>query len=315
MNVLGMWVGSLVISGGFLTLAWRTAEARHAVEQEQQSLLQRRTVLVSELHARDATLTAARRRLEETDAAGPTIPPPAPPPSAGAPKSKAADSFLEWLEDPAVQVLHFAKQRADLPQTYGPFFRAADLTAAEIEKLGDLIIESRAHTHDLSEINRLKDVSFDDPAMRNERERLKAEHRRRTIELLGETRFRQLEEYARALEVRTYVGRMAGNAAVEGCPMSWHQADALALVLANTCQEYVGGGRASLSKIDWKAAETQAARILNADQMTFLRSDTSKARQRGVQLSTAVSRALQETGGNAHPAPRPQATQSARGGN
>lgn len=305
MNALGILVSSFVVSGSLGTFAWRTAEARHAGDTERQILATRRIALVSELRERKAEFASVRRRLEET----PPIAPADPAPSSTSPATatpKPADSFLEWLEDPAVQVLYLAKQRAELPQTYGLFFRAANLTPDEVERLSEIIIESRAHTHDMSEINRLRGVPFSDSAMVAERERTTAEHRRRKIELLGEERFAQLEDYARALEVRTYVGRMAGNAAVEGCSLSWQQADALGVVLASTCPEYFAGGKARLNQINWKVAESQAERILTPEQMAFLRNDSPKAvsLQRRIQLATAVHRALREVGGTGVPKPR-----------
>ena len=44
---------------------------------------------------------------------------------------RAAASLIEWLEDPKVQVLHFAQERANLAQSYGPFFWKEKLTPAQ----------------------------------------------------------------------------------------------------------------------------------------------------------------------------------------
>jgi hypothetical protein len=151
-------------------------------------------------------------------------------------------------------------------------------------------------THDLSEINRTKGLSFNDPAMVAQRKQGEADMQAGVTEMLGESGYAQLKDYARALEVRTYVGKIAGVAAVEGMPIDRDQADALVRVLANACPMYSLGGPAQFSKIDWKGAEAQAQGILSPQQMKLLRTDSpgvGPSRER-TELFQAVNRAINE---------------------
>ena len=281
--------------------AWRTARANHAGEVARLALAARRAELTSQLQHWEAELAAAKQRSAERVAQPVVETPPAMPapaavvePAGSGPR--AASSLLEWMEDPKVQVLHYANERAGLAQTYGPFFQSHHLTPAQIEKLSDLIIQSRAHNYDLSEINRTKGISFNDPAMVAQRKQGEAEVQAGMTEVLGESGYTHFKDYARALEVRTFVGKIAGAAAVEGMPINREQAEALVQALANACPMYSLGAPANLSRIDWKGAEAQAQGILTPSQMKLLRTDTpgvGPSRTR-TELGNAVFRARSE---------------------
>jgi hypothetical protein len=285
----------LLVATAFVFAVWRLHRARQDTERVIADVTARREQLTQQLQQRESELARATARLSELPSA-PSTPPPAP--EAAAPGPRAANSLVEWLEDPRVQVLYHAKQRADLRVAYGPFFRVEHLTAAQVDRLADLIVQWRAHQHDMSEINRQKKVAFDDPAMVAERARGEAEFKAGVTEVLGEAGYSKLKDYARALEIREYVGRLAGAAAIEGEPLTLPQADALALALAKTCADYNRGGSATQSKIDWPAAEQSAQAILSSAQFKLLRqgapgATSSKA---SMELSTAVHRAMREIG-------------------
>lgn len=251
----------------------------------------------------ESELAAAKRPSAER-AAAPAAKPvpvnsaPTPTPVADSPASgpRAASSLLEWLEDPKVQVLYNANERAGLAQTYGPFFQSHHLSPAQIDKLSDLIVRSRAHTFDMSEINRTKGIPFNDPAMVAQRQQGEAEVQAGMTEVLGASGYAELKDYARALEIHTFVGKIAGTAAVEGMPITLEQADALTQVLANACPMYAMGGPANLSRVDWKVAEAKAQDILSPQQIKLLHADApgvGPSRSR-VELGNAVYRAISE---------------------
>lgn len=282
-----------VVTIALTVAAWRTVRANHAGEVAQLALAARRVELTARLHHWEAELAAAKLRSAERAVTPVAEPPPAavePPP----PGARAASSFLEWMEDPKVQLLFYASERAQLTQTYGPFFQAHGLSSAQIEKLSDLIIRSRQQTFDLSEINRTKGLSLSDPAMVAQRKEGEAEVQAGMTEVLGEPGYAELKDYARALEVHTFVGKVAGVAAVEGMPINREQADALVRVLANACPMYSLGGPANLSRIDWKAAEAQAQSVLSPEQMKLLQTDKPGIGRspRRAELDNAVHRAM-----------------------
>ena len=285
-------------AGLLATAAYWAAVRKHAAETNRSGLAARRAELTGKLRPGEAEVVAAKKRREERAAASVVEPAPAPVAFAepAAPGPRAASSFLEWMEDPKVQALWFAKERADLATSYGPFFREHRLSPAQIDRLSDLIVQSRAHTHDMSELNRLKGLSFNDSAMVAQRNSGDAEMRAGVTALLGESGYAELKDYARALEVRTYVGKLAGRAAVEGVPLNLEQANALVRALASTCPGYALGGPANVNRIDWKAAEAQAQGILSREQMRLLHTEASGAgpsRMR-VELGQAVLRAARE---------------------
>lgn len=294
-----------VVTIALTVAAWRMARTKHAGEVAQLALAVRRVELTAQLHHWETELAAAKKRSAERAATPDAELPPTPavavePP---APGQRAASSFLEWMEDPKVQLLFYASERAQLTQTYGPFFRAHGLSPAQIEKLSDLIIRSRQQTFDLSEISRTKGVSFSDPAMVAQRKQGEAEVQAGLTEVLGESGYAELKDYARALDVHTFVGKVAGLAAVEGMPINREQADALVRVLANACPMYSLGGPANLSRIDWKAAEAQAQGILSPEQMKLLRTDKPGIgpSPRRAELGNAVHRAMNEMRAVARP--------------
>ena len=298
MNNRGFIVFTVAATIVLAVAASRIAKANHATEATHLSLVARRTEIATQIRHWEAELAAAKQRSAQP--AGSLVDHPSPVPTAAveppAPGARAASSLIEWMEDPKVQVLFYARERAGLAQTYGPFFRSHGLSPAQIEKLSDLIIRSRELTHDLSEINRTKGLSFNDPAMVAQRKQGEADTQAGVTEVLGESGYAQLKDYARALDVRTYVGKIAGMAAVEGIPIDRDQADALVRVLANACPMYSLGAPAQFSKIDWKGAEAQAQGILSPQQMKLLRTDSpGVGPSRGrTELFQAVNRAINE---------------------
>ncbi|MEO5961511.1 MAG: hypothetical protein ABIR80_20560 [Opitutaceae bacterium] len=274
----GRFIAIGVLAAAVLGVAaWRAVGAKDAVATERRTLAGQRAKLVDRLERSETELAAAKKTGTET-AVAMRAEPPAKPEAVAVGKaagSKAANSTLEFHEDPKVQVLFFAQERANLAQSYGPFFRAQGLTPTQVERLCDWIIRSRTDSHDLSEIHRLQEKSFNVPEMVAQRDRNKAEVEAGMIEVLGTAGYAALQDYRRSIDVRMYVGKVAGVAAVEGVPISREQADALVQILASATPLFALGGNAEFKSIDWKSAESQAQGIFTAAQMKLLRSDTA----------------------------------------
>ncbi len=276
-----------VLTAGVAVLAWRAANAARSTEMTRHRLSERRAEL------------ERRLRKSETEPAG-TTRSPVPPATAAAPESsvppgetngpRAANSLMEWLEDPKVQVLFLAHERANLAVSHGPFFQTQGLTAGEIERIKDLIVRSRANQHDLSELHRLQGRDLNAPEMRAQRDRDKAEIEAGLIAVLGEKRYARFQDYARALEVRVHVGEFAGTAAVEGVPLTRETADALVETLAAATPQFSLGGKAERSRIDWKKVETDVATLLTPAQLNLYQ--PSGGKKRAGQRSDAVWEAL-----------------------
>jgi hypothetical protein len=298
MNRRNILILAPAVAVGAIIFAWHAHQTYRAVEAERRELRLRRPELTAQLQRWET--------IEKQASSDAAVLPPKPMAAATAEKTapasmppsraKAADSLLEWLEDPKVQVLDLARQRAELGRSYGLFFRTQHLTTDQIEKVCDLIIQSRAHLRDLSEINRTQGIAFDDPAMKAQRASDEAETRAGLTGVLGEAGYRQMKDYARALEIRTFVGQLAGAAAVEGTPLTLEQADALAQAIASTTPTYSLGGEALITKVDWSKADGQAAQILSPAQLKLLHggSPAVSPRRQSSMLSRAVLNALRE---------------------
>lgn len=268
-------------------IAWRSAHQQNAIADERRNLETSKAMIVTRLQRAQEALLAEKRRsvtaakplptsaspaapaVWATSAAAAPAPSPAPVPVPAA-GPRAANSLIEWLEDPKVQVLHLAFERSLLAQGYGPFFQSERLTPEQIDRLSDLIIRSRADTMDISEISRTRGLAFNSSELRAERERNAAEVKADMTALLGVERYARLLDYNRSRRVREYVSNMAGIGAVQGTPFTRETADQLVALLAAATPNYPRGGNADLDRIDWAAVEAQAASFLTPDQLELL---------------------------------------------
>lgn len=254
-----------VATAVLLIVAWWAARAGQATEAGRRALAGRRTELTARLQRGEAELAAAKKPAAAVVAVEES--------KKVAPEPPEEVSLIEQLQDPKLQVLHFAMERAFLRQRYGPFFWKEGLTPAQIDRLSDVLVRSRMNSYDLSEIHRTQGLAFNDPAMRAQRDRDKAEVEAGLRDVLGEAGYARLDDYRRSIEIREHVGKIAGAAALEGVPINREQADALVNALAATTPLFGSGGPAEFGRIDWKTAEAQAQGILSPAQMKVLRED------------------------------------------
>jgi hypothetical protein len=256
-------------------VAWRAVVARQTAEGARATLLAQRLDLDARLRRWEAEDAAAKQWPAEQAADSAKAAPAKGPGPAKAPKAKAsaAPSLTEWLDlldnDPKFQVLHLAQKRAELAMSYGPFFRMQGLSSEQIEKLSDLLIKGEAQVEDLRAITRTMSMSPFDPAIAAQQKQGTAELQAAETELLGTAGCEQLQQYERALPVWTYVGQLAGVAALAGMPFSREQAGQLTDAIANASAAYVRGGTVDFARIDWKAADVSAQAFLSPEQFTL----------------------------------------------
>jgi hypothetical protein len=259
-------------------VAWRALVARQTAEAARATLLAQRSDLEAQLRRWEAEDVVAKQRRAEQVADSAGAAPAKSPGPAETPKAKAsaAPSLTEWLDlldnDPKFQVLHLAQKRAELAMSYGPFFRMQGLSSDQVEKLSDLLINGAAHGEDLQSIARTTGLSSLDPAIVAQQKQGVAELQAAETELLGVAGYEQLQSYERALPAWTYVGQLAGVAALAGVPFSREQAGQLTDAIANASAAYVRGGTVDFARIDWKAADTTAQAFLSPEQFTLFSS-------------------------------------------
>jgi len=256
-------------------VAWRAVVARQTAEAARATLLAQRSDLEARLRRWEAEDVAAKqRRAEQVEdsakAATAKSPGPAEAPKA---KASAAPSLTEWLDlldnDPKFQVLHLAQKRAELAMSYGPFFRMQGLSSEQIGKLSDLLINGVAQVEDLRAIAWTTGLSSRDPAIAAQQKQGMAELQAAETELLGTAGGEQLQQYERALPAWTYVGQLAGVAALAGVSFNREQAARLTDAIASASSAHVRGGTVDFARIDWKAADVSAQAFLSPEQFTL----------------------------------------------
>jgi hypothetical protein len=289
-SLAGLLFG-LIVGLAWQLRGWRRAELMRAELARQRAQLQARAI------REEQALAELRRAKAASDGNSVALSPAAAPAAAEKPPGATyPSSFREWLEEPKVQVLYLASRRADLAQSYGPFFQSEGLSLEQIEKLCDLLIKHAADIDDVGAVREARGVSFDDPEIKALSERSLAEFTAGKIELLGAEGVRRLMDYERALPVWTYVGKVAGAAALENVPFSRQQAKDLAGMMTDTSGSYRRGGQAQLAEIDWKAVQSRAPAILSPEQMKLLQGEQQGrgSSPQAARFSQAVFRAINE---------------------
>ena len=179
-----------------------------------------------------------------------------------------ARNFLErLLKEPEMQNLQLASSRMELANTYAPLFRRLNLTPEQITRFQDNALERMAHNTDSGTAMRAQGLSQDDPVLEKLREQAEAEYLQSQRTLLGETGYRQFQEYERTADARDVVRGLAGAAAVAGLPFGAQQAEQLTQVLANASSSYRSGQSAELDEIDWAIVDAQVQTILSESQL------------------------------------------------
>jgi hypothetical protein len=285
-------------------VAWRAVVARQTAETARATLLAQRSDLETRLRRWEAEDAAAKQRPAEQATDSAKAAPAKSPGPAEAPKAKAsaAPSLTEWLDlldnDPKFQVLHLAQKRAELAMSYGPFFRMQGLSSEQIGKLSDLLINGVAQVEDLRAIAWTTGLSSRDPAIAAQQKQGMAELQAAETELLGTAGGEQLQQYERALPAWTYVGQLAGVAALAGVSFNREQAARLTDAIANASAVYVRGGTVDFARVDWKAADVSAQAFLSPEQFTlFSRTDPPGAvlSRRTSQIPLTILQAGQRT--------------------
>jgi hypothetical protein len=169
-------------------------------------------------------------------------------------------------DDPVLQKLFLAAERASLSGRYAAFFRAAELDAEEIARLEELIFQRNERQLDLDHAARLLRLEEQNPALRRTRGETEAAFRAKFVDRFGPQTFAAFNEYERTLPAWEFVNRFAGAVALEGEPLSPTQAASLVETLASASPPYREGGTVDTNRIDWPAVWTETLPVLSEPQ-------------------------------------------------
>jgi hypothetical protein len=257
-------------------VAWRAAQAasdavaaRLKFSQEDKALAGRLSTVVARGEAAKQKLAAARSASGAVPGAA-SAPKPTPPPKRPSSSEPPNSATLERaMEDPKLQILKMAAKRAEVDTSYGPFFRAHGLTAAQADTLRDLLARNDARLDDVVAVSHAHGLRANDPAVVSQRNEAAADLRGAEVALLGDAGYSALQDYERALPVRAYVGALAGLAVLSDLPLTFEQADQLAVALARADPAYASGEKVALARINWSLADAAARNILSPEQWTM----------------------------------------------
>jgi hypothetical protein len=172
--------------------------------------------------------------------------------------------------DPDLQNLYLAVEQSSLGRRYAAFYRKAQLTSAQIEKLEELVLHRNETLVDLDDIVRSNRLDPTDPAVTKLRDKTTNSFRTGFETLLGQQIYQTFTVYERTLPAWEMVDRLAGALALEGSPLNEGQADQLATAIAGSSPPFQAGGDADPDQVNWPAVIAQTAPILTPTQKFML---------------------------------------------
>jgi len=271
-------VGAVVIIGVAAGVGWRNVRLAWATESALSSIASQQAVVDTEMRRLEGQLAAAEKdrlalqsKLEALQKSKADVPvAPLPPVRA---TNELRPTIAERLQkEPDTQRYYLAALKAEATAKYGALFRALALSPTEIGKFQDILIKRDEQNMDLTAIRQSQGFSDQDATVIKLQKENEAEYQAAQQALLGETRYRQLQDYERTTYVREMVNGWAGGAVVEArMPFTTPQAEQLIQVLANTSSSYRNGGAVKPFEIDWDAADAQARSILSEAQFELFK--------------------------------------------
>lgn len=307
-NVLLVAALCVVTAAGLLT--WRAH--RQAAEAHAQLLSLHASRPLTEEKLRTATARLAetehsaadlRTRLKTTHAPAPQKGPPPPAPPAARP-----DPTRLIADHPQLQLLQSAARRAQLTITYGPFYRAAGLTAEQIAAFERNLLNREERQHDIFATANAHQTSLSDPAYQKLYTDLETDYQAAQRAALGDAAAQQLAAFEGTAPTREIVSGLAGAAAMAGLPLDTAQAEQLTRAIATaTRPPEATDGIALAASVDWAAVHESAKTFLTPAQLTFIET-TEASGPRGMggrflpALQAAISAAAREEAAAATPA-------------
>lgn len=250
-------------------IAWRTHVADILRSSQTAALRLRRTESETRIAAMTDRLARAAKSSDEYRArlAVPSAEKPAPPP----PATPARRDLSRLIDDsPELQNLQLASRRAQLEITYSPFYRAAGLTAEQIQLFEQNLLYREERMADLRASATRAHTDLRDPVYQKLYASIAADYDSAQRAALGEAGASQLADYERTAPARETVSALAGATAMAGLPLDAAQAEQLTRAIdAATLKPSAGSGW-SAPTVDWRAVQEQAKAFLSSSQLTFI---------------------------------------------
>ena len=289
-----LWISTLALALAVtaVTLALRARSRADAARAAHAAVTRADTATNTALRRAEARLAATAAR-PDTKAGGPA-------PTVGASDAPSTpshyDSHRAQRQNPELQALRLAADRAAFELNYAPLFRALKLSPAEAAQFCDHLMRRAAVKSDLqaaAEVQRLSDY---DTAVRGLEARAQREYEEAQLALLGEAGARQAIEFERTLRVREGVAAIASTATLAGVPLTPGQIEQLLRTVV-TAAPRAPDGTLEMMGIDWVRVGEQARPFLSPAQWAIFTSvETDALAPFSAQLDRAVERANQSDG-------------------
>ena len=263
----------LGLGAGSALTGWALRNARQAAEAE----LRRAAEVLRHAHAEVAALPGRRAQLQaelaalEAELARATAAPreqPAAPP----PPSPRPDSLALLRNDPQLELLKLAARRSALRSQYRSLWQRLGLDPEQVAQFEDILERREAQIMDLQNSALEQGLAVNDAKLTPLWEALHRETEQAQKDLLGESGFREFQEYERTAALREVVEATAGAAAVAGAALTQAQAQGLLRVLEASQQGLPVGSVVMAASIDWGKVDALAATVLSAEQMRIFQS-------------------------------------------
>lgn len=248
-----------IIGAGAIGLALRTARE---IASDQASLANARGGLQ---HLASPGLSPGNTAIRETGVPGAAQSIPAPPPEMAAPSPKAEpgtgqsqqEDFKKFLSavPPAREIL-LAKARQTAAVAYGPFFRSAGMSPAEIAQFTDICAHATLDQLVLTSAG----FSGDPGIMHPPEAQLRA--------FLGDERYQQFADFLQIQAAYSYTSLAAAPAGLAGVPLSADQKDQVVQVIAKNLSRAPSGGLLDFTAVNWTAAVPQIQALVSPAQWT-----------------------------------------------
>jgi hypothetical protein len=255
-----------------LIWSWQVRRMRVETQAAIAELAPQQAAREGEQRAVAASLATVEKQLVELrHSRSPAPAPPAAAPAGTAEKLAAipppADTEAVIEKDPKLQVYELAAKRVLLETTYGALLSRLKFTPAERERFLDLMVGRHEVTIDTARAASALGVQAS-PAVQQLQQQQTEETAQAQRALLGEARFRELQEYERSRVVRTQVvDRLSRALTATELPLTAAQADQLTQVIATASSRYQSGGTANMETVDWDAVVVGAKPVLSGSQL------------------------------------------------
>lgn len=230
--------------------------------------------LAERLARAQQTSTDLRARPSAASAVKTAPPAPAPAPHPARDLSRLID------DDPKLQNLQLASRRSQFAITYGPFYRRASLTPAQIAAFEENLLRREERQADVLATATAQHADLRESVYQKLYGEIDADYQAAQREALGDSASKAFSDYERSADSREMVSALAGAAAMANAPLDATQTEQLARVITDVKASQLARALAAVSStpgamvsspaLDWDLVREQAKSFLSPTQLTFI---------------------------------------------